>query len=81
MSASDMCKAQRDDPSVSYVISCLEGEFKPSFREASLKHPDVKLFLREWEKLELCDGLLYRKWNDGENQIYQLVLPEKFRER
>lgn len=37
MSAADMCKAQKDDPSVSYVISCLEGEFKPSFREASLK--------------------------------------------
>ena len=54
---------------------------KPSFREANLEYPDVKLLLREWKRLELRDDVLYRKWSERGNLVYQLVLPEQFRER
>lgn len=81
MTTSDWCKAQRDDPSISHVITLLERTLKPSFKEARLEPPDIRLLLREWHKLELRDGVLYRKWTDRGNLIYQLVLPEQFRER
>ncbi|KAK0134260.1 hypothetical protein N1851_030170 [Merluccius polli] len=58
---------------LSHVITFVKRALKPSFREANLEHPDVKLLLREWKRL--------RRWNDRGNLVYQLVLPEQFRER
>lgn len=62
MTSSDWRNSQRDDPSVSRVIDLVKRGLKPSRREASLEHPDVRLLLREWNRLELRDGVLYRKW-------------------
>ena len=81
MTNSDWCKAQRDDPSISRVIHWMEGVLKPSLRDTKLEPPEVKLLLREWNKFEVRDSVLYRKWNDRGNLVYQLVLPEQFRER
>uniref|UniRef100_A0A3B4ZHB9 Gypsy retrotransposon integrase-like protein 1 n=1 Tax=Stegastes partitus TaxID=144197 RepID=A0A3B4ZHB9_9TELE len=81
MTSSDWCQAQRQDPSISRVITFLERGLKPSFRESNLEPPDVKLLLREWRRLELTNGLLYRKWIDKGKPVYQLVRPQQFRER
>lgn len=81
MTNTDWCKAQRDDPSISYVITCLEEAHRPSYREAKLEHPDVALLMKEWKRLELRDGVLYRKCMDRGSLIHQLVLPEQFKER
>lgn len=81
MTDSDWCNAQNNDPSISRVITFVRKTVKPSFREANLEHPSVKLLLREWRKLELRDNVLYRKWVERGNLVYQLVLPEQFRER
>ncbi|CAI5680231.1 unnamed protein product [Oreochromis niloticus] len=81
MANSDWCNAQNNDPSLSRVITFVRRAVKPSFRETNLEHPDVKLLLREWKKLELRDGVLYRKWSERGELVYQLVLPEQFRER
>lgn len=77
----DWCNAQNNDPSISCVIVFVRRAVKLSFRETNLEHPDVKLLLREWKKLELRDDVLYRRWSDQGNLVYQLVLPEQFRER
>ena len=81
MTNSDWCNAQGSDPSISRVITFVRRAVKPSFRETNLEHPDVKLLLREWKKLELKDDVLYRKWSERGHLVYQLVLPEQFRER
>lgn len=39
------------------------------------------MLLREWNRLELRDGILYRRSFDCGDMIYQLVLPEQYRER
>ena len=58
MTKYDWYKAQRDDPSISHVISCLERALKPSLRETYLEHPEVKLLLRKLQRLEHRDGFL-----------------------
>lgn len=81
MTDTDWCKAQRADPSLSRVISLVEGGVRPSLRETNLEPPEVRLLLKEWKKLVLTDGVLYRKYNDKESPVYQLVLPPLFREK
>ena len=45
----------------------------------NLELPEVRLFLREWNRLELKDGVLFRRYVDRGTEGYQLVLPEKYR--
>lgn len=81
MTNSDWSNAQNNDPSIARVITLVRGAVKPSIGEISPEPPDVKHLLREWKKLELKDEVLYRKWSESGNLVYQLVLPEEFRER
>lgn len=81
MTDADWCQAQRADPSISRVIALLEGGVRPSLRETNFEPPEVKVLLKEWKKLVLNDGVLYRKHNDNDSSVYQLVLPPPFRER
>lgn len=41
--------------------------------------PELPLLLREWNQLELKNGVLYRRRQEGANTIFQLVLPEELR--
>ncbi|XP_078787638.1 retrovirus-related Pol polyprotein from transposon 297 [Oryzias latipes] len=78
LSHSDLREKQREDPNLQEIIHQLEtGEKVPPTVRKEL--PDVSLLLREWNRLELQDGLLYRKRLDGERASFQLVLPEESR--
>uniref|UniRef100_A0AAY4BA93 Gypsy retrotransposon integrase-like protein 1 n=1 Tax=Denticeps clupeoides TaxID=299321 RepID=A0AAY4BA93_9TELE len=69
---------QRADPTIKEVIGQVEfGETPPPTARKEL--PDLPLLLREFNKLELHDEVLYRKRQDGDEIIYQLVLPEELR--
>lgn len=74
-------EAQSQDPSIKEVIKLVESAQKPSFKTLSTQQPEVKLLLREWSKLELRDGILYRRCHDRGDVIHQLVLPEQHRDR
>uniref|UniRef100_A0A3Q3JNV5 Gypsy retrotransposon integrase-like protein 1 n=1 Tax=Monopterus albus TaxID=43700 RepID=A0A3Q3JNV5_MONAL len=74
-------KAQREDPSLGRVITLMEKAQKPHFKAIISEQPEVKLLLREWNKLELKEGILYRKSFDRGDEVYQLVLPEQYRSR
>ncbi|CAI5662959.1 unnamed protein product [Oreochromis niloticus] len=81
MTDADWCAAQKDDPSLARVIALLGRGLKPSPKETNLESSDVKLLLKQWNKLELSNGVLYRKFNDRDSLVYQLVLPQKYRDR
>lgn len=81
MTLADWRKAQADDPYISRIISFLVKATKPSPGEFRPEHPEVKVLLRQWCKLELRDGVLYRRWIDRSKPVYQLVLPKQFRPR
>lgn len=69
---------QHIDPCIRELIHQLEtGERIPPTARAEL--PELPFLLREWSRLELVDGILYRRRRDNEDLSYQLVLPEELR--
>lgn len=79
LSEVDLRDKQRADQCIRHVVSQIErGEKPPPTLRKEL--PDVPLLLREWNKLELRNGILYRRRQEGEYTLYQLVLPEGLRD-
>ncbi|KAK7909418.1 hypothetical protein WMY93_014102 [Mugilogobius chulae] len=78
LSPSELREKQKADPSLREVIHQLRtGEKIPPTAREEL--PAIPLLLRELSKLELVEGILYRKRQDNEQTSYQLVLPEDLR--
>lgn len=78
LSHSELKEKQRADSTIREVIAQMElGEKTPPTVRREL--PDLPLLLREWNRLELCDDVLYRKRQAGDQVTYQLVLPEVLR--
>ena len=73
---------QGKDPVISKVVSILKQRRKPDSEELAI-HSDMKIFLKEWDKLCLQKGVLYRKRKDTDTleEVVQLVLPESERAR
>lgn len=74
LSLLDIGDKQRSDPSMREVIHQMEMDEKvpQTMRHG---HPKVALLLREWNRLEFRDGVLYRRRQDDEQVSFQLVLP------
>lgn len=69
---------QRADSVLREVIFHLELGEKPS-PTVRKEIPTFPLFLKEWNRLELRDGILYRRRQENNLLTYQLVLPEELR--
>lgn len=69
---------QRTDSDLKAVIEHLESGDKPS---PTLRQelPDLGLWLREWKRLELQDGVLYKTRQEHGQITHQLVLPTDLR--
>ena len=78
ISEEDLKQQQRADPAICEIIRLMEtGESPPPAVKKEL--PDLPIFLRELNKLELKNNILYRKRQVVERTQYQIVLPEEFR--
>ncbi|KAG1939020.1 interleukin-1 receptor accessory protein-like 1-A [Pimephales promelas] len=74
----DLKEEQRADPAIREVIYQLEtGEKVSSTVREEL--PELPLLLREWNRLQLEDGVLYRRRQDEDKLVLQLVLPPVLR--
>jgi len=78
LSEEDLIRKQQADPKIKEVMDYLESNNKPS--NMKLHSPEVTLWMRQWNKLELKNGLLYRKRMDGDKVLNQLALPEDLQE-
>lgn len=78
MSEQELREKQRNDPALREVIIQLESgnTVLPALRH---ELPELPFLLRELRKLELKDGVLYRKRALGECVTYQLALPPDLR--
>lgn len=74
----DLAERQRCDPVIREVVMCMESGEKP-LPALRLEYPDLPFYLREWDRLELIDGVLYRRRREGDSVNFQLVLPEDLR--
>ena len=70
-------KSQLDDQSVGIVLRALELNKKPDSATLQGQSREVCRFIQLWDQLEVCDGLLYRKYEsaDGDRCYLQLIVP------
>ncbi|KAI7803024.1 hypothetical protein IRJ41_001725 [Triplophysa rosa] len=71
----DLVKAQREDQAIGKIIELKESNTKLTDHIRQTVSGATRKLLHEWSKLQLEDGLLYRRTN----QQKQLVLPLKHR--
>jgi transposase InsO family protein len=76
----DWKKAQSDDPVISQVITYLKDGMRPTAQRTATEDPAVRKYLRDWSKLELREGVLYRQGQVYGQEYLQLVLPTHLRD-
>lgn len=79
LSEDDLREKQRSDPCIREVIPQMESGVTPS-PTVRAELPELPLLLREWNRLVLKDGILYRKRHEGASTTLQMVLPTDLRE-
>ncbi|KAL0187224.1 hypothetical protein M9458_018894, partial [Cirrhinus mrigala] len=76
MSEEELRECQRADPELKKVIKYLESGRKP---EGKVEPAEIALWLREWNRFEFKNGVLFRRKQDRGSVIYQLALPVELR--
>ena len=79
LQSQDWRRAQDQDAQLRVVRDCVERGLRLDFGSWEAKNADIR-FKREWNKLKVEDGILYRKADVGGETCKQLVLPSDFRE-
>ncbi|KAJ8353349.1 hypothetical protein SKAU_G00209160 [Synaphobranchus kaupii] len=69
MTERELRERQRADPNLRSVIGYLEAGETPPPRPRK-EAPEVAILLREWNRLELRAGVLYRRKQSQDNTIY-----------
>ena len=76
-------KQQGEDEVLAKLLPYVRNGTKPSKRQIALLSRDsseYKVFLRNWNRLCLKNGVLYRTRKDDTKTVYQLVLPRAQRD-
>ena len=72
----DWSTIQRQDKHISDIIECCRNKRRPSNRDTMNAHPEFKIYRREFDRLHLISGVLYRVITDEKGMKWrQLVLP------
>lgn len=75
LSNRDWSKKQYEDPAIRRVVQ-LKREKKYIKEQDRKNFPiDMKAYAREWDRLVIRNGVLYREREAGQDTVYQLVLP------
>ena len=75
----DWRKAQLADPTLSFIVSCLEAGLHAPLKR-NLDPAFDGRYLKEWDKMLLSNGVLHHKVVLNGQDFLQLVLPPAFRE-
>ena len=76
----DMRRAQHDDPNIGPFIQYVTRNERP--RISKVPHgPEAAKYLREFDRLVVQRGVLYRHTQTEDGERDQIVLPKKFRDR
>ena len=68
---------QDADPYIGSIKMAVQGnQTRPAWQEVSSETSELKTLWRQWDRLEIKAGLLYRKFDDDGNTLYQLVTPK-----
>ena len=76
----EMKEAQRDDSDLQLIIEAKENNQRPTLHEISSRSKAAKVYYLEWKRLELREGILYRRWESDDGRVirWQLIVPKKY---
>lgn len=78
LSDDDLAIRQQADPELKEVLEYLESGEKPTGKKT--QSPTIGPWMREWNKLEIKNGVLFQRRTDQGRVLNQLVLPKELRE-
>ena len=75
-------QAQRDDPSLKFLLQAAESEKRPSPSDIAGQSKEDKKLLQMWKQQEIREGVLWRRFEtkDGSRSYLQLVVPKSKRQ-
>ena len=82
MSENDIECAQRDDKHLEIIINYMENsDQKPAWHNICSENVVVKALCSQWKRLQLREGILFRRWEDdtGKRISWQLVVPDRYK--
>ncbi|KAJ8381090.1 hypothetical protein SKAU_G00018680 [Synaphobranchus kaupii] len=81
LSLADLQSHQRQDPTIDRVLHFVERKRRPSRRERDKESQMVLRILKQWERLTVLDGILYRVTRDPmtKHKRFQFVLPDSLK--
>ena len=73
---------QLTDPVISPIMVAVESQSRPEWKNISETTSHTKTLWRQWDRLSIIGGMLYRKWVSDElrETKYQLVVPQTLQE-
>ena len=77
--AVDWWKRQAADDAICCTASFVESWKRPPYKMRCFLPDEAKALLHEFDMLVLTDGVLYRKQQKEDQEVYQLVLPQEYR--
>ena len=79
VSNSLLLKSQQEDPDILQLVKWLTDKAYPSARSQSTLSKQMRQFLRQWDRLEIHNGVLYRLVEVNGSLVQQAVIPTKLR--
>ena len=79
MTRRDWIREQQADEAIGWVINYKTQDSKPAAAQKNAGDTETSAMLREWNRLQLRDKILYRVRQIQGQTHYQLVVPKKYR--
>lgn len=71
----EIATKQDADPYIGFIKRAIQDKKdRPSWSEVSSEKSELKTLWRQWDRLEIKAGMLYRRFEDNDD-VYQLVTP------
>lgn len=81
-SKNGLIQMQHNDKNINEFLRYWEESRKPNSQERKELSSNTRTLLKQWEKISLKDGVLYRKSHDAnKEEVQQLVLPSALRDK
>lgn len=79
----ELQQSQENDPTISALLPFVSCKKRPSRRERAVFDPKAMILLKQFERLKLQNGALYRVTKDpiSKHKRHQFVLPETLKEK
>ena len=77
--AIDVAQEQLDDPKIQTLyVAKRDDKPRPEWNQVSSGSSALKTLWRQWNRLEMHAGMLFRKWTDGDqlDSTFQLIVPD-----